>query len=210
MEVWILQKIKRRIFIFVSAICLMFVFTSCNTAKYTNFVEKFLMSLKEKDLEKSYTYLVESKELDTFREYMDMIINLKNTEGEFKDLSNLILDKVFGFNYEILDEEDKGDSVDVNVKIQYMDFSNLYKEALNDFLVKSLDFENIDNLYNGDYIKNILTEHINKIPRREEQLKFNIQKGKDIKIKFTEDMVNIFTGNFIDFFTAINKNIFRE
>lgn len=199
----------KKIFSFVFIICLMFIFTSCGSGKYLTLSEKFLADLKEKNIEQSYTYL-EGQELEIFKEYMGIINNLKNEEGEFGSLSSLILEKIFGFNYEILSQEDKGDSVDVNVRIQYFDFSNLYKDTLNNFLAKSLDFENLDNLYSGDYIKNILMEHIEKIPNKIKDLKFNIVKNRNLKITFTNEMLEVFTGNFIEFFNSVNKNILKE
>lgn len=202
--------LKCKIWFFVPLICLFFVLVSCGLEKYINFSEKFLSNLKERNLEQSYIHLAEGQELEIFKEYMGVITSLKNVEGEFGALSNLILDKVFGFDYEIMNAEDKDEYMDVNVRVKYSDFSNLYKEALNNFLEKSLDFENLDNLYSGDYIKNILMEHVERTPKQIKDLKFSITKNKNLKIIFTREMLEVFTGNFIDFFTDVSKNILRD
>ncbi len=214
LEVINLQKIirvlKYRTPIFIVLTCLLFVITSCGSRKYIRTVDSFLSDLKSRNISKSYTYLIEDDESNMFKDYMKIVLNLQDTEGEFASLSDLVLEKIFDFEYEIFQEEENDEFVDVNVKFKYFDFSNVYIDALSDFLERSLDFENLDNLYSGDYIKNILMEYISKAPRKEIELKISVTKSSELKIKLSEDTVEILTGNFINFFTSVNKNILGE
>ncbi len=214
LEVINLQKIirvlKYRTPIFIVLTCLLFVITSCGSRKYIRTVDSFLSDLKSRNISKSYTYLIEDDESNMFKDYMKIVLNLQDTEGEFASLSDLVLEKIFDFEYEIFQEEENDEFVDVSVKFKYFDFSNVYIDALSDFLERSLDFENLDNLYSGDYIKNILMEYISKAPRREIELKISVTKSSELKIKLSEDTVEILTGNFINFFTSVNKNILGE
>ena len=97
---------------------------------------------------------------------METVINSQNSDNELGKLNKAIIDKIFDFTYEIGEVNEDGESVKVNVNFKYFELLKAYEGALNDFLTKSLDFENLDNLYSVEYITNLLIEHINKLEKQ--------------------------------------------
>ena len=143
---------------------------------------------------------------------METVINSQNSENELGKLNKVMLDKIFDFTYEIgeVNENEDGESVKVNVNFKYFDLLKAYEGALNDFLTKSLDFENLDNLYSVEYITNLLIEHINKLEKQEKNLGIEVIKDKDWKLVMNRELTEILTANSIKFIDSVKENISIE
>lgn len=204
--------LKKNIAFFLVVISVLFVFVSCGFNKHTKVIEKFLTNFKNQKLTESYVYLTDNEESSIFKGYMETVINSQNSDNELGKLNKEMMDKIFDFTYEIgeVNENEDGESVKVNVNFKYFDLLKAYEGALNDFLTKSLDFENLDNLYSVEYITNLLIEHINKLEKQEKSLEIEVIKDKDWKIVMNRELTEILTANSIKFIDSVKENISIE
>ena len=153
---------------------------------------------------------MDNEESSIFKGYMETVINSQNSDNELGKLNKAIIDKIFDFTYEIGEVNEEGESVKVNVNFKYFELLKAYEGALNDFLTKSLDFENLDNLYSVEYITNLLIEHINKLEKQEKNLEIEVIKDKDWKLVMNRELTEILTANSIKFIDSVKENISIE
>ena len=204
--------LKKNIAFFLVVISVLFIFVSCGFNNHTKVIEKFLTNFKNQKFTESYVYLMDNEESSIFKGYMETVINSQNSENELGKLNKVMLDKIFDFTYEIgeVNENEDGESVKVNVNFKYFELLKAYEGALNDFLTKSLDFENLDNLYSVEYITNLLIEHINKLEKQEKNLEIEVIKDKDWKLVMNRELTEILTANSIKFIDSVKENISIE
>lgn len=202
--------LKKNIAFFLVLISVLFVFASCGFNKHTSVIEKFLTNFKNQRLTESYVYLTDNEESSVFKGHMEKVINSQNSDNEFGKLNKAMIDKNFDFTYEIGEVNEEGEYIKVNVNFKYFDLLKAYEGALNDFLTKSLDFENLDNLYSVEYITNLLIEHINKLEKQEKSLEINVVKDGDWKIVMNRELTEILTANSIKFIDSVKENISIE
>ena len=202
--------IEKKYSIFLVVISVLFVFVSCGFNNHTKVIEKFLTNFKNQKFTESYVYLMDNEESSIFKGYMETVINSQNSDNELGKLNKAIIDKIFDFTYEIGEVNEEGESVKVNVNFKYFELLKAYEGALNDFLTKSLDFENLDNLYSVEYITNLLIEHINKLEKQEKNLEIEVIKDKDWKLVMNRELTEILTANSIKFIDSVKENISIE
>ena len=202
--------LKKNIAFFLVVISVLFVFVSCGFNNHTKVIEKFLTNFKNQKFTESYVYLMDNEESSIFKGYMETVINSQNSDNELGKLNKAIIDKIFDFTYEIGEVNEEGESVKVNVNFKYFELLKAYEGALNDFLTKSLDFENLDNLYSVEYITNLLIEHINKLEKQEKNLGIEVIKDKDWKLVMNIELTEILTANSIKFIDSVKENISIE
>ena len=202
--------LKKNIAFFLVVISVLFVFVSCGFNNHTKVIEKFLTNFKNQKFTESYVYLMDNEESSIFKGYMETVINSQNSDNELGKLNKAIIDKIFDFTYEIGEVNEEGESVKVNVNFKYFELLKAYEGALNDFLTKSLDFENLDNLYSVEYITNLLIEHINKLEKQEKSLEIDVVKDGNWKVLMNRELTEILTANSIKFIDSVKENISIE
>ncbi len=170
-------------------------------------MEKFLENYKDKNLQESYKYLFDNDNSTIFKNHLENIMSSENLKNEFSDLSNLIVEKIFDFKYEISDEIKEGEKLKFNVKLSYFNLPLAYESALHEFLAKSLDFDNVDNLYKAEYISELLINHVKKLKPEEKNLDIEVVKDKNWKILITKEISDVLTGNSIKLIDILKANV---
>ena len=193
----IFKLFKTNIKIFSFVILVFFLFTSCGST--SNVIKEFLDKFKSKNFEESYSYLIPSEEVETLKAYIQNLTNPNPTDDITDKIVSVSSEKIFDFDYEIVDEVIENNLGKVTVKTTYFNLLQAYKNALNEFLEKSLDFDNLDNFYESDTIINNLIKHIEAIDKEERIIEVNIEKiDSKWKIKLDNNLIEIFTGNLIN------------
>ena len=191
-----LFNVKRCIGFLTVIIFSIFVFLSCGFNNPRSAVEKFLENYKDKNLQESYKYLFDNDNSTIFKNHLENIMSSENLKNEFSDLSNLIVEKIFDFKYEISDEIKEGEKLKFNVKLSYFNLPLAYESALHEFLAKSLDFDNVDNLYK-----------VKKLKPEEKNLDIEVVKDKNWKILITKEISDVLTGNSIKLIDILKANV---
>lgn len=207
--------IKRSILIILLIIPILFLFISCSSNNISKIADRFLKDFKSKNFEESYTYLVEDDMSKKFSEYIGLFMRSQGNDSDknVDKLNDVILDRIVNITYDIgsevkiLDDKTK----QVEVKIGYYDISDAYDNAVEEFLSRSLDFDNLDNLYNIDTIVNILITHINNLKREEEDIDVSLIKDDGSwKIQMNEQLLDILVGNSVDILENFKSMIVNE
>lgn len=207
--------IKRSILIILLIIPILFLFISCSSNNISKITDRFLKDFKSKNFEESYTYLVEDDMSKKFSEYIGLFMRSQGNDSDknVDKLNDVILDRIVNITYDIgsevkiLDDKTK----QVEVKIGYYDISDAYDNAVEEFLSRSLDFDNLDNLYNIDTIVNILITHINNLKREEEDIDVSLIKDDGSwKIQMNEQLLDILVGNSVDILENFKSMIVNE
>lgn len=208
-----MKLLKRSSIVLLSVATLLFIFTSCFSNGSKKVLEKFFHDFKNKEIISTYEYLIDNQEKNIYKEYMENLINVNKdgSKGEFRKLNDAMAKKIFDFKYEIL-ESKKIDNKNMEIKINYQfyDFSKVYENALDDFLNKSLNFDNLENLYTEEYIINLVIEHINRVKKEEKQVTVKLVRENGFKILMEKDLVELLTGNSIKLVDSIKDNIIKE
>lgn len=207
--------IKRSILIILLIIPILFLFISCSSNNISKITDRFLKDFKSKNFEESYTYLVEDDMSKKFSEYIGLFMRSQGNDSDknVDKLNDVILDRIVNITYDIgsevkiLDDKTK----QVEVKIGYYDISDAYDNAVEEFLSRSLDFDNLDNLYNIDTIVNILITHINNLKREEEDIDVSLIKDDGSwEIQMNEQLLDILVGNSVDILENFKSMIVNE
>lgn len=192
--------IRRSTLVILSITAFLFLFVSCSSNNIGKLTNKFLGEFKSKNFESSYTYLFDDDMKEKFSSYIALFGESQdeNLNESVNKLNDVILNKLVNITYEVNDEvRDLDDSSkELTVNIGYYNIGDAYESALEEFLSRSLDFDNLDNLYNTETIVNILTTHIDKLKREEASV--NVMLTKDLgswKIKMNEEFLDILVGN---------------
>lgn len=186
---------------------LLFIFTSCGFSSPNKTVEKFLDSVKSNKILDFSEYLMDNQEGESFKKFMDSIVNSENLGSEFIKLNRAMLDKISKFTYEIIGSDKQDKDAKVNVKFKYFNLYDAYKGALNEFLTKSLDFDNLDELYSSDYIIDLLIKYINNLSMVEKVLDVNLTNNDGWKIIMDMEILELLTSNSIKFVNSVKENI---
>ncbi len=203
-----LFNVKRGTKIFGIILISVFVLLSCGVDVPKKVVNKFLHNFKNKNFTESYEYLNTSEETTIFKNHIETILDSKNFKDEFKSLNQLMIDKIFDFDYEIINETKENDVMKFQIKLNYYNLPEAYESALHEFLERSLDFDNVNNLYKVEYISELLISHIKKLHKEEKIVNIKVVKDKDWKIVFTKELSEILTGNSIKLLDILKSNIF--
>lgn len=202
-----LFNVKRCIGFLTVFVFSMFVFLSCSFNSPKSALEKFFENYKSKNLEESYKYLIDDNNSTIFKNHLESILSSENLKNEFSDLNNVIIEKIFDFKYEISDEVRDGDKSKFNVKLSYFNLPLAYESALNEFLARSLDFDNVDNLYKAEYISKLLINHVKKLKLEEKNLEVEVVKDKNWKVLMTTEFSEVLTGNSIKLIDILRANV---
>ncbi len=173
--------------------------TSCSSNSEKKILDNFFRDFKNKSFEDSYNYLLDNELKQNFSDYINIL-----SKGESEDadkLNDVILDKITNVNYEIIGDinDNEDGSKEANIKISYYNISEGYENALEEFLSKSLDFNNLDELYNVDNIISIFVKHINKLKASTKDIKVSFSKdNRDLKIVLDEEFLNILVGDSVN------------
>lgn len=203
-----LFNFKRSMKFFSILLISVFVLLSCSFDKPKNVVDKFLNEFKNKNFVECYKYLNDSEETSVFKNHINAILNSENFKDEFKNLNQLMIDKIFDFDYEIVNETKENDFTKFEIKLNYFNLPKAYESALHEFLERSLDFDNVNNLYKIEYISELLINHIKNLDKEEKILNIQVVKDKEWKITFTNEISEILTGNSIKLLDILKSNIF--
>lgn len=186
---------------------LLFIFTSCGFNGPNKIVEKFLNNVKGRKILEIGEYLVNNEYSESFNKFMGSIMNSENLESEFVKLNGVMLDKVSNFTYEIIDNSSEDKNATVSVKFKYFNLFDAYKGALSEFLTKSLDFDNLDELYSSDYIIDLLIKYINNLSTEEKILNINLVNDNGWKIVMNTEILELLTANSIKLVNSVKENI---
>ncbi len=163
----------------------------------TKAFEKFIKNFKDRKFEESFKYVAESENKNLLGSYI---------QNDITNLSEEISNKIFEFTYNVVETVEEGNNSKIRVKFNYYNLMDGYQSALDEFLTRALDFENLDNLYNKENIDNILITHIKKLKLEEKELEIDLIKDKDWKIILDEEFLEILTGNSIKLITILKEN----
>lgn len=192
-------SIKRVSFITLFMSFILVFLTSCSSNSEKKILDNFFRDFKNKSFEDSYNYLLDNELKQNFSDYINIL-----SKGESEDadkLNDVILDKITNVNYEIIGDinDNEDGSKEANIKISYYNISEGYENALEEFLSKSLDFNNLDELYNVDNIISIFVKHINKLKASTKDIKVSFSKdNRDLKIVLDEEFLNILVGDSVN------------
>lgn len=199
--------ILRKKLCFVGLLMLLFIFTSCGFNGPSKIVEKFLNNVKGRKILEISDYLKDNEYSESFNNFMGSIMNSENLESEFVKLNGVMLDKVSSFTYEIIDNSSEDGNATVSVKFKYFNLFDAYKGALSEFLTKSLDFDNLDELYSSDYIIDLLIKYINNLSMEEKVLDINLVNDSGWKIVMNTEILELLTANSIKLVSSVKENI---
>lgn len=207
---YIMKVFKKNLSIFVVLFMMLFSFISCGESGYTKVVKKFLTQFKNSNVPELQKYLLDGDNLDYLKNFIDKKALGGNSDTDNIDISKHMLSKALDFKYEIMDSVKEGNKAKVNVKFNYYDLFRAYESALSEFLSRSLDFNNLDDIYNINYINNLLIEHINKLKIEEKVITLNLVKEKGWKINLDDNLTEILTGNSIKFVNSFKDIVGNE
>lgn len=159
--------------------------------------EKFIENFKERKFEESFKYLEDNEYKNLLESYIQKYIT---------NLSEEISNKIFNFTYNIVETVEEGNNSKIIVKFNYYNLMDGYQMALDEFLTRALDFENLDNLYNKENIDNILITHIKKLKPKEKEMEIGLIKDKDWKIILNGEILEVLTGNSIKLINTLKEN----
>lgn len=202
------MKVFKKSAIVLCCIAILFALSSCFSDGSSKVVKKFLDSFKNREIESTYKYIADNNEKNVYKQYIESIVNKNQNNAEFNKLNDAMANKIFNMDYKVL-ESKKIDNKTYEVKVDFSvyDFSKVYEVALNDFLNKSLDFDNLDNLYTTEYIINLFVAHINNIKKIEKQVVVKVVKDKGYKILMDDNFIEVLTGNSIKLVDSIKSTV---
>lgn len=198
--------LKKNMLCFTTLLVLL-LFTSCGFSNPKNTFEKFLNSVKYNKVSEMSDYLVSNENSEMFKDFMESIFNLENSDIEFMKLNKVMLNKVSKISYEIVGSNKQDKNATINVKFKYFNLFDAYKGALDEFLAKALDFENLDELYNSNYITELLIKYINNLPLVEKELTINLVNDDGWKIVMDTEFLELLTANSIKLVNSVKENI---
>ena len=203
-----MKILKRSSIVLISLATLLFVFSSCTSHSGTKVLSKFLKDFKNRKIEESYNYLVDNEEKNAFVEYINTLTDKNKDLDEFEKVNKAIANKLFDFDYDIIESKNiDRKNIEVKLNYKYYDFSQVYELALNDFLNKALDFDNLDGFYTKESITALLLDHINKVKKHEEQIVVKLVKDKEFKILMDSKLAELITGNSIKIINKVKNNM---
>lgn len=190
----------KRIVKIAIALCLCLSLVSCSKNEPQKVVDGFLNAVKHRDFKKAAQYY--GADIDELSDSFDELSEqAESVSPAVRKMLNKFIDKLTGFEYDILQTKIDGDKAEVNVRIKTYDFGSLVSKFMSDYLLESigLAFSGADQTEVERKIVDLLNDMIDEMKDKDyvETTTFYLTKkdNKWIIDKLPNTVLNVLMGN---------------
>ncbi|BAK80879.1 hypothetical protein [Candidatus Arthromitus sp. SFB-rat-Yit] len=197
--------IKRSSSVLFFIILFLVIFVSCGSNQQKKVVITFLDYLKNERFEESMMYLYDNESKETYRKYIESLINMDNSDEDMKKIHDIIKNKVMDFTYSVGEVKKVTNEIfKVKVTINNFNLYDAYRKTLQHILLNG-NGENLENTSGTSYIANLFVSYADSIERKSTDGEFTVVK-RDNKyiIELNDEILYVLFSSYLEIISHLN------